>query len=139
MGAHNVRHNKPVTMLDAKGGTGVDVTTGFNIEDFKAAVVSFATDGGADANLTVKFQGSIQETAPDFSAAQTVTNMWDFVEVIDLQTGNPVNGDTGVAVGGADDYRQFEFNVNALKWINARVTARSEGEVTVKLLAFDNS
>ena len=132
---------KEYTILDAKGATGV----GKNIDcrDFQHAILFFATDGGGDAALTVKFQGSIgiglaDITAPDFSAAQTVTNMWDYIEVVDLQNGTAIDGDTGVAVATADDYRIFELNINGLVWLNARVTARTQGEVTVKVLLFNN-
>lgn len=128
------RDYEAVTILDAKGATGVGTT--FNVEKFRHLVLSFATDGGGDAALTVKFQGSIQQAKPDFSAAQTVTNHWDYVQVVDLQSGSGIAGDTGVAVATADDYRLFEMNVNGLRWINARVTARTEGEVTVKALVF---
>ncbi len=124
------------TILNAKGDTGV----GINIpcKDFRHAVFFYATDGGSDAALTVKFQGSIgagigaeMDTAPDFSATQSVTNMWDFIEVIDLEDGSAIDGDTGVSVATADDYRMLEANINGLNFINARVTAHTAGEITV--------
>jgi len=64
------------------------------VEDFRNAVFSFATDGGGDAALTVKFQWSIQDASPDFSAAQSATNHWDYIETIDLEDGTPIDGDT---------------------------------------------
>ena len=85
------------TILDAKAATGVG--NNINVQDFQHCIFSFATDGGADAALTVKFQGSTSDTAPDFSSAQSVTNMWDFIQVIDLEDGSAIDGDTGVAVG----------------------------------------
>lgn len=124
------------TLLDAKWATGIDKTV--LAEDFRNAVFSFATDGGGDAALTVKFQWSIQDTKPDFAAAQSVTNQWDFIEVIDLEDGAAIDGDTWVAVATADDYRNFEANINALRWISARVTARTAWEVTVKVNLFSN-
>jgi hypothetical protein len=128
------RDTKEYTILSAKGATGIG--NSISVEDFKNAVFSFATDGGGDAALTVKFQGSIQETCPDFSAAQSVTNHWDYIETVDLEDGAAIDGDTGVAVATADDYRLLEANVNGLKWLNAVVTARSQGEVTVKVRLF---
>ena len=107
-------------------------------EDFRNVVFSFATDGGGDANLTVKFQWSIQDAAPDFSSAQSDTNSWDYIEVIDLQNGTPIDGDTWLAVSGADDNRTVEANINALKWVTATITARSAWEVTVKAKLFSN-
>lgn len=134
----HTRSPQSITLLDAKGATGVDLTNGIRVEDYRNAVLSFATDGGADAALTVKFQGSIQETAPDFSAAQSVTNHWDYIQVIDLEDAATIDGDTGISVATADDYRLLELNFNGLKWINAVVTARTQGEVTVIAKLFSN-
>jgi len=130
------RSGYSTTSLAAKGATGAG--TALNVSEYQNVVISYATDGGADAALTVKFQGSIQETEPTWASAQSVTNMWDYIEVIDLEDGTAIDGDTGVAVATADDYRLFEANVNGLKWINAIVTARTAGEVTVKFKAFKN-
>jgi len=115
-------------------------------EDYRHAVFFFATDGGGDANLTVKFQGSIgkgisaanMETTPTFSSAASVTNMWEYIEVIDLQSGSAIDGDTGIAVAAADDYRMAEANINGLKYLCATVTARSAGEVTVIVRLFND-
>jgi len=124
------------TLLNAKGATGIDNTV--LADDFRNCTFSFATDGGWDAALTVKFQWSIQESKPDFAAAQSVTNMWDFIEVIDSEDGSAIDWDTWVAVATADDYRQFEANINAYRWICARVTARTAWEVTVKANLYSN-
>jgi hypothetical protein len=51
--------------------------------------------------------------------------MWDFIEVVDLEDGTAIDGDTGVAVATADDYRLFSANIDGMRWINARVTART--------------
>jgi len=124
------------TILDAKGATWIwNVAL---VEDFRNCVFSFATDWGADAALTIKFQWSIQIDEPTFSSARSVTNMWDYIEVIDLQSGSAIDWDTWVSVATADDYRQFEANVNGLRWINVEVTARTAWEVTVKAYLFSN-
>lgn len=111
------------------------------VVDYRNCVFSYATDGGGDANGTVKFQGSIQEVGDepsDWGTGPTVSNMWDYIEVIDLEDGAAIDGDTGIAVSGADDYRLAEANINGLTWINARLTARSEGEFTVKGFFYSN-
>jgi hypothetical protein len=131
-----IRNSVEYTVLDAKWATWVWNT--LTVQDFSNCVFSYATDGGWDAALTVKFQGSISETAPNFAAAQSVTNMWDYIEVIDLNTGSAIDWDTWVAVATADDYRLFEANINGLKWMNAVVTARTAWEITIKAKLFDN-
>jgi len=124
------------TILDAKWATGVWVN--MLVKDYQNIGLSYATDGWGDAAATVKFQGSIQEIAPDFSAAQSVTNHWDYIEVIDLEDGAAIDWDTWVAVATADDYRAFEMNTNGLMWVNARITARTAWEITVKGVWFSN-
>lgn len=118
------------TFFDAKGATGAG--TALNVKDFKHIVVTVATDGGSDAAMTMKCQGAISDTAPTWASAASVTNMWDYIHMYDLQNATGVDGDTGFVVATADDYRIFMVNVDALTWVNFRVTARTQGEVTVK-------
>lgn len=129
-----MRKSLNYTVLDAKAATGVG--SNIYVGDFRHLVISVAT--ASSANLTVKFQGAIGETCPDFSAAQSATNMWDYIEVKDLQDGSAIDGDTGLAPAGTDDFRVFEVNVNGLNWFNARVTARAAGNVTVKAQIFND-
>lgn len=134
-----MRKSVEYTILNAKGATGAGVA--ILCEDFRHCVFSIATDGGSDAALTVKFQGaisSVSNASPAFGSAQSVTNMWDYVEVMDLEDGAAIDGDTGVAVASADDYRLLEANINGLKYLNAVVTARTEGEVTIKVKMFND-
>jgi len=120
------------TIFSAKAATGTGAT--INVEQYRHVVLEMAT--ATSANLTIKFQGSISDTAPDFSAAQTAANMWDYVEVKDLQDGSAIDGDTGIAPAGTDDFRLLEMNINGLKWVCATVTARSAGSVTLKAKVF---
>ena len=115
-----------------------DVGNSIFIQDFRNCIFTFNTDGGGDAVLTVKFQGSIAEDAPDFSAAQSPTNQWDYIEVIDLEDGSAIDGDVGIAVSTGDDNRQLEANINGLNYVNAIISGWTEGEVTVKARLFNN-
>jgi len=106
------------------------------VENADKMVFEFAT--ASSANLTVKFQGSISDTQPDFSAAQTASNHWDYIEVIDLEDGSAVDGDTGIVLAGTDDFRLFSANVDGLRWVCATITARSAGTLTLKVKTFVN-
>lgn len=111
------------------------------MRDFRNAVVKIGT--ASNANLTVKAQGAVanpttEYTAPDFASAQSVANHWDYIQMIDLEDGAPIDGDTGFVVTGTDDFRNFELNVNSLDYINFNVTARSAGSVTVVIVLSDN-
>jgi len=137
-----MRNYVDYTILDAESTK--DTVKAIRCEDFKHAVISIATDGGGDADLTVKIQGAINDgategSAPDFSAAQSATNMWDYIEVIDLEDGTAIDGDDGISFASADGYRQVEMNINALKYLSVRLTARTAGEVTVKVRLFTNN
>jgi len=129
-----MRDYKFYQVLNAKAATGIGQL--INVKDFRHIIVAIGT--ADSANLTVKCVGSIEETAPDFTAAQSVSNMYDFLEMVDYQDGSKIAGDTGIAFAGTDDFRMFEINTNGLEWLTFRVTARSAGSVTVKILVFRN-
>ena len=116
------------TILDAKAAIGSGKV--FNVSDYKFITIMLGTAGSA--NLTVKCQGSIGDDAPDFSAPQSVSNHWDYIDVTDLQDGSSIDGDTGIAPAGTDDFRLLEINASNLKWINFTVTAYTAGSITVK-------
>lgn len=105
------------------------------VEDFTHLVMNLDTE--TSANLAVKFQGSVSQAMPDFAAAQTKDNPWDYVAVKDLEDGSAIDGDTGLAFAGTDDHRLLEANVNGLRWFCAVVTARAAGAVTVLAKPFE--
>ena len=127
------------TILSAKAATGAGIA--ILCKDFRHAIFSLGT--ADSANLTVQFQGAISEgategQAPAFGSAQTVANLWDYIEVVDLQNGSTINGDTGIVPAGTDDFRLLEANINGLDYVCARVTARSAGSVTVKIKLYND-
>jgi len=123
-----------VTMLSAKAADGIGAN--INVTDFRHILLEFGT--ASSANMTVKFQGSLSDTAPDFSAAQSVSNHWDYIGVYDLQSGNIIAGDTGIALAAADDFRLLMVNTDGLKWVNAIVSSYVAGSVTVKVRCFND-
>lgn len=122
------------TILSAKAATGTG--TAMNVEDFRHAVLALV--GAGTSVLTVKIQGSIQKERPDFSAAQSATNQWDYVQIIDLEDASAIDGDSGVALAADEAGRQFEVNTNGLVWLCATVTAYTSGNVTILATAFGN-
>ena len=132
----SLRRENLVTFLDAALATWA--WSGKIATDFRNATFAFATDGWADAALTVKFQWSAAEVEPDWDSAQSVTNMWDFIETVDLEDWTAIDWDTWISVATADDYRQLAANVDGMRWINCIVTARTQWEVTVKWYLFSN-
>lgn len=129
------RFSNQFNVLTAKATTGTGVA--FACADWEHVVITLSSQ--SSANFTVKFQGSQSDTCPDFSAAQSATNEWDYIQVKDYQNNSAIDGDTGVAFAGTDDVRQFEFNTNGLRWVTATVTARSAGSVNVKFRGYSNN
>jgi len=115
-----------------------DIGVNVFIEDYRNCVFALASDGGGDADLTVKFQGSILEDCPDFSAAQSATNMWDYIQTMDLQNSAEIDGDNGIVFAAADDNRLLEANINGLRWVNAIISGYTEGEITLRVRLFNN-
>ncbi len=113
----------PTKILD--GATTNGIGRPLFVEDFNAITLSLHTTGSAAA--TVKFQVSYQKTMPDFSAAQSPTNSWDFAKVLDIEDGASIDGDTGVVLSGTDDNRNFNLDVDGATWINAIISGRSAG------------
>lgn len=120
--------------MDAKATTGIGNV--LDVRDFRNCVVSIAT--ASSANMTIKCQGAIGDTNPTFTSAASATNAWDYVQIVDLQNGSAVDGDTGVVLTGTDDCRQFEINVNSLDYVTFNVTALAAGSVTIKAVVTDD-
>lgn len=123
-----------VVLFNAKAATGTSIA--YPVSDWQHIMLTLSSQ--SSANFTIKFQGSFSDTVPDFSAAQSATNRWDYIQVKDYQNNSAIDGDTGVAFAGTDDVRQFEVNANGIKWIAATVTARSAGSVNLHLIGFNN-
>ena len=104
------------------------------VRDFRSVTFVVATTG--NANMTIKFAGSLTEAKPDIEAAASQTNLWTHVEVVDLQDGSAIDGDTGIAFSGTDGVRMFEANVNGLIWFGAHLTARSAGSAEITWVGF---
>lgn len=106
------------------------------VEDYKIMALTLASSGNGD--FTIKFQSSISNTCPDFSAARSVTNRWEYIQVRDVQNDSAVDGDTGVTFSGSDDVLRFEVKNSGQKWLCATLTTYNAGIVTLTAKLFDN-
>lgn len=88
--------------------------------------------------MTIKFRGSISETAPDFDNSTSSVLKYDNLEIVDLQNSARYDGDTGVAFTGTNEARLFEVNTNGLTWLYATTTAYTAGSTTVQFKPFTN-
>jgi hypothetical protein len=100
-----------------------------NVSDFVKVGLNLAT--ASSANLTFKVKGAIGQTAPDFTAASSVSNPWFYVDLAPLDNaGVVVDGDTGLVWSGTDATRGVEINTDTIDYIALVVTARSAGSIT---------
>ncbi len=117
-----------------------------NVKDFRNAVVSLITAG--TATLTVGFAASngklIEDTTsnrndtPNFAGTLSDTNPYSFVQVVNLEDATAIDGGTGVAVAGTDINKNYEVNINGLKYLTLVPTAWTAGAITAKIMLFDN-
>lgn len=119
-----------------KGAASNGNGTPMDVAAFRHLVLAIDTAG--TATLTVNVQGSISETAPDFTAAASVSNQWSYIQVVDYLDRSAVNGGGNIAASGSDIHRLFEVNTNGLKWLNVIVTAYTGGSVTALCKVFND-
>lgn len=125
-----------VALLNASTATSTMSNTVISsVDDFKHATITLSTTA---ATATVQFACAMSETAPDFSAAKSETNRWDYVDVTDLEDGSSIDGDTGIALTNTTDVRQFELNVDSAKWCTALNTAYTSGTISAHLRRASN-
>lgn len=133
------RKHYPVSdFLNAKAATGASAV--IPCSDFRNAVIQVSAP--ANSTFTIKFAGSIGNSSFDATAAQSTTNIYDFVEVIDLQDGSAIDGDTGVTIDNttaAVNCRLFEVNTNSLDYVAVVVTAYTDGSASASITLTDNA
>ncbi len=127
------------TILDAAAATGVG--TAMHTPDFDD--LTLQVSAALNSTLTFKVQGSVSTTCPDFSAAQSSTNHWDYVAVYDLNDPSAIiTGDTGVSLNNdtaANNCHNYIVNADALRWLNVSVTAWTDGSLSVVAYGQSNS
>lgn len=118
------------------GATAASSASGMLAIDRQHVILTLSS--ASSANFTIKIQGSNSIEKPDFSAARTVSNRREYIQVKDLENAASIDGDTGVSFAGTDDVRMFEVNTNRLRWVSATITARSAGAITLSALWVNN-
>ena len=109
------------------------------VEDFRHVVLTVAAyGGGTGPTFTLQFQAAVAEDQPDWGSAQGNDNLWEYVQVVDLNDRTSIDGDTGFSVSGSNDTRLFEVNTNLIRWFNARITSYSDGQADVRAIARTN-
>lgn len=108
-----------------------------NVKDYKVVVISLSTAG--NANFTMKCQGSSRDEAPEFADAASATNPWSYIQMVNLDDGDTIDGTTGTGPTGTDINKQYEVNTNALSWICFDFTTITAGKAQIVASGFDNN
>jgi hypothetical protein len=121
-----------------------------NLTGFRNVILQVGTTG--TATTTLKVAGSLGKSAQyskassgpryDFvnmGATVSPANPYTFLQAIDLDTAAAVNGATGFVASGADLGKQYEINVNAMKYLTVFPVTWTQGVITVKALMVTNS
>lgn len=124
----------PKTILDGASTSIAGLPV--NVKDFRHVMIEVSMVGFTG---TIKFAGSFKQASPpDIASAKSPTNPWDYVQIKDLEDNAAIDGDTGIAETTATDIRLFEFNSNALTWVNAILSSVTAGTVTVRIIPFND-
>lgn len=129
-------------IFSAQATNGVSLP--INIADERnVSVIIFIAAGFATG--TLKFQAAIgdpnapagnSEGNPDFSVARSVTNMWNYVQVINLDDGSPIDGSTGIPLTANGMYL-VELNTDGLTTVSLEIAAATgAGAVTAVASAY---
>lgn len=136
-------------ILDGQDATGAG--TAAYVRDYKDIVLKVTSANSAA--LTVKFKMACGKEEPSswttFSAPDSV---FDYVDIYRLGyiAGGPVKGLTGLTLSGTDidpdngsatstdaaHYVYYLVNTDGFDWLNAHVTARTAGDITVEAYAY---
>ena len=140
-----------IKVFDAQTADGVsggsNAEKGILVGDFRHVNIVLFNTSGTTTTATVQVRGSYREytktgnpLVTDLTAAISVTNLWDYIELIDLQNGSPIDGDTGVQyAAAAEGVRQFAVNTDGLQSIALEISGYTAGEITAYVSATDNN
>lgn len=121
------------------------LTTGF-----RNIILQVFTSG--TATTTLKCAGSLGKSKQYYSvtngprydfvnmgATVSPANPYTFLQAIDLDTAAALNGATGFVASGADLAKQYEININAMKYMTVFPISWTQGVITVKALLVTNA
>jgi len=125
-----------VITLSANGHSSI-----INTKAYRIVTLSVGVDATADLTLQVKgATESHQTTDVDLTAAQGLSNRWDYIQVINNEDGSTVDGDTGISptVATTDDDFEFAINVDGIKRLCLDVSTWTAGGLTAVITLFND-
>lgn len=85
------------------------------------------------ANFTAKLQRSDQDDV-DFESAASATNRWTYVQNIDNDDGDLVDGNVGITqdAAGTDENKNFAINLDRATWVCLDITTWTAGTLDAR-------
>ena len=123
-----------VTFMNAQAADGSG--SSMHVGPYRNIIIAISTSGSA--NLTVKVEGTVESSEPDWASAASPSNIYANVGLFPYDSNTYIAGATGVVFAGADRTELYEVNTNGLAWVNFRVSGYSAGAVTIKAMLTDN-
>ena len=103
-----------------------------DFQHFMFTVHSVGTTTGS-----VRFKASFTEDVPNFEAAASATNSWEYVAIRELSSGNLIAGATGAAVSASTINKNYEAELNGAHHIAFEITV-SGGQLGVNAFLRNN-
>lgn len=129
---------RPFTILNAKKATGIG--NNIYVGECQHATITIVVAGqGSGDVITAKLKVSIAATLPDFSAAATAANLWNYAEMTnqsDTSGNETIVGSDGVSFSNQNETRSFEVNLNGTAWLNLDVTTYTDGNTSGSITAY---
>lgn len=124
--------------MDAKAAIGIG--SAMNVKDYRHVLIFIATSGvGAGESVTAKCQASIEDVMPDFAATQSISNIWDYMQLVEADSGLTVDGSTGVTANGSEVLKLYSVNTDGMTWVNFNITALSGTlSMSIKAVAYND-
>lgn len=130
-------YNTRITLLDIFSAQSSDTVKEFvdedgvtkNVKQYDYYVLQVATAAGTDGALLVRSSG---DGSVDITAAASVSNIWSYKGLYDLDTGAFIAGSTGVAPGGVK-INEYKINIDAAHRMAFEISGINTGSYTVKM------
>jgi len=104
-----------------------------DVNEYEHIGVSVNIDGSP--SVTVRCVGSIMDALPTFLNPQSVTNRYDFIQMVDHEDASTDDGDQGLGFTG-EEHRQLVINVDGLSFITFKTLDFHAGSITIKVKGF---
>lgn len=76
---------------------------------------------------------------PNMGATPGQVNPWAFLNLVDLNSAASITGATGIVIAGTDINKQYEANINSLRFFTVIPISWSAGVITIRAIVVTNA